>query len=90
MAQSFHAPPFNGREVLAAASKQNIIKVRDSMIPKQFPYQAQALGTRDSSWQLHILKPPAALEVPLVNSIQMKVRRSFSTACLLMLYSQMA
>ena len=90
MAQAFQAPPFNGKEVLAAASKQNIMGVRDSMIPKRLPYQAQAAGTVDSFWQLQIHELPAALEVPLVKSLQMKVHCPTSIASLHMRCSQMA
>ena len=90
MAQSFQAPPFNGKEVLAAASKRNIMRLRDSMVPKQLPYKVQGAGTPDTFWQLQLKETPTALEVPLVSSLCMKVCHPSSAAFLHMRYMQIA
>ena len=90
MAQSFQTPLFNGKEVLAAASKQNIMRVRDTMVPKLLPYRVQGAGTPDTSWQLQLKEVPTALEVPLVSSLYMKVRHPTSAASLHRRYTQRA
>ena len=90
MAQSFQAPPFNGKEVLAAASKQNIMRVRDSMVPKPLPHKVQGAGSPDTFWQLQLKGVPTALEVPLVSSLHMKVRHPSSAASLHMRYTRTA
>ena len=90
MAQSFQAPPLNGKQVLAAASKQNIMRLKDSMVPKPLPYKVQGAGTPDTIWQLQLKELPTALEVPLVSSLHMKVRHPASAASLHMRYTQTA
>ena len=90
MAQSFQAPPFNGKELLAAASLQNIMRLKDSMVPKPLPYKVQGAGIPDTFWQLQLREVPTALEVPLVSSLHMKVRHPNSAASLHMRYMQTA
>ena len=90
MVQSLQAPPLNGKEVLAAASKQNIMRVRDSMIPKPLPHKVQGAGTPDTFWQLQLGELPTTLEVPLVRSLHVKVRHATSFASLHMRYTQTA